>query len=139
MQLKPVHLARLAIGSVLLANLSAAIPYLLSPGRYVAAFEVQGAAGEALVRGLGVLFLMWNATYPPVLLRPDRQRVLFAVILAQQLIAILGEAWIATTLPCGHHALRASGARFLAFDIAGLVAMGLAYRLLHGRRPPSQD
>jgi hypothetical protein len=47
MQLKTVHLGRLAIGAVLLANPSAAIPYLVSPGRYVAGFDVQGAGGEA--------------------------------------------------------------------------------------------
>jgi hypothetical protein len=129
-----VWLARTALAVVLVLNLSAALPYLIQPARYLPGFELEGAVGEALVRGLGVLFLMWNATYPPVIAAPDRHKTLFAVVLAQQLIGIVGEVWIAVTLPAGHAALRATGLRFLLFDGAGLAAMTTAFILLHARR-----
>lgn len=130
-------LARLCVGAIFLLNLSAAVPFLLQPDRYLAAFELQGAAGGAMVRGLGVLFLMWNATYPPVIAQPKRHRTLFGVILVQQLIGILGEAWIAWGLPAGHAALRTTGVRFLIFDISGLAAMAVAFTLLHRTRRSS--
>ena len=57
----------------------------------------------------------------------------FVVILAQQAIGLAGETWMWATLPPGHAALRATGLRFIAFDGAGLVGMGLAFWLLgHG-------
>ncbi len=117
-----------------LANLSAALPYLIAPGRYAAAFELQGEIGSALVRGLGVLFLVWNATFPLVIVSPDRQRTLFAVILVQQIVGIVGEIWIASALPAGHPTLFATGARFLTFDLAGLIGMSIAFGLLARRR-----
>jgi len=126
--------ARLTVGGVFLANLSAALPYLIAPERYTAAFELSGESGIALVRGFGVLFLMWNATYPPVIASPGRNRTLFVIILIQQLIGILGQVWIATVLPAGHAALRATGMRFLLFDVAGLVAMALGYWRLYYHR-----
>jgi hypothetical protein len=130
---RAVWLARLAVGAVFLANLSAALPYLIWPRPYAAGFELEGVPGDVIVRGLGVLFLMWNATYPPVIVSPDRQRTLFAVILVQQLLGILGQLWIGAALPAGHAALRATGARFLAFDVTGLAAMGIAFGVLARR------
>ncbi len=130
-----VWFARLAVGGVCLANLSAALPFLLAPARYAAAFELSGEVGIALVRGIGVLFLMWNVAYPPVIAAPQRNRLLFALILVQQLVGILGEGWIAVALPAGHAALRATGSRFLLFDAGGLAVMALAFALLHRRKP----
>jgi hypothetical protein len=102
------------------------------PDRYAPGFEVSGVPGRVLVRGIGILFLMWNATYPPVLVRPDRNRTLFAVILVQQAIGLAGETWMWATLPAGHAALWMTGLRFIAFDGAGLVGMGLVFWLLSG-------
>jgi hypothetical protein len=128
-----VWLARLAVGAVFLANLSAALPYLVEPRRYAAGYELLGAAGDAMVRGMGVLFLMWNVTFLPVILDPLRHSTLFGVILAQQVIGLAGELWILGALPAGHAALRATGARFLAFDVTGLAAMGIAFGVLARR------
>jgi hypothetical protein len=120
---------RVAVGLVLISNLSAAIPYLLHPDRYAAAFELTGVGGAAMVRGLGILFVMWSAAYLPLIAHPERHRVLFAVILAQQVVGLFGESWILASLPPGHAALTASGLRFIAFDGAGLVLLMLALRL----------
>jgi hypothetical protein len=125
--------ARLAVAIVLAANLSAAVPYVIAPERYAPAFELSGAAGAAMVRGIGVLFLMWCVAYVPVILRPDRRPALFGVILAQQIVGLTGEAWIAAGLPAGHAALAATGLRFMVFDGAGLALLLLAFALARPR------
>jgi hypothetical protein len=123
-------LARLVVGAVFFFNVTCALAFVAWPERYAPGFEVSGVPGRVLVRGIGILFLMWNATYPPVLVRPDRHRTLFAVILVQQAIGVAGETWMWAMLPVGHAALRATGLRFMAFDGAGLVGMGLAFWLI---------
>ena len=131
-------LTRLVVGAVFFFNVTCALAFVAWPDRYAPGFEVSGVPGRVLVRGMGILFLMWNATYPPVLLRPDRHRTLFAVILVQQVIGLAGETWMWVTLPAGHAALRATGLRFIAFDGAGLVGMGLAFLLLHRHKHSAQ-
>ncbi len=122
-------LARLVVGAVFFFNVTCALAFVAWPERYAPGFEVSGVPGRVLVRGIGILFLMWNATYPPVLARPDRHRALFAVILVQQAIGVAGETWMWATLEPGHAALSATGLRFIGFDGAGLVGMGLAFWL----------
>jgi hypothetical protein len=122
-------LIRLVVGAVFFFNVTCALAFVIHPDRYAPAFEVSGVPGRVLVRGIGILFLMWNATYPPVLVRPCRNRILFAVILVQQAIGVAGETWMWATLPPGHAALWATGLRFIAFDGAGLVGMGLVFWL----------
>jgi len=123
-------LARLVVGVVFFFNVTCALAFVARPGRYAPAFEVGGVPGQVLVRGIGILFLMWNVTYLPVLFWPGRQRTLFAVILVQQAIGLAGEAWIWATLPSGHAPLRATGLRFILFDGAGLLGMGIVFWLL---------
>ena len=125
--------ARIGLGIVLAANLSAAIPFVIDPAAYASAFELSGAPGTAMVRGIGILFLMWNVTYLPVLVDPLRQRTLFVIVLAQQVIGLSGESWILASLPPGHAALAASGLRFVVFDSTGLVLLLAAF--LWTRRP----
>jgi hypothetical protein len=128
-------LARVVVGTVFFFNVTCALTFVAQPDRYAPGFEVSGVPGRVLVRGIGILFLMWNATYPPVLVRPDRNRTLFAVILVQQAIGLAGETWMWATLPAGHAALWTTGLRFIAFDGAGLVGMVLAFWLLSGQVP----
>ena len=97
------------------------------PGAYAGGFELSGVAGDAAVRGMGVAFLMWNATYPLVIVRPQRHRALFGIVLAQQAIGLAGEGFIRATLPAGHAALAASIDRFIAFDAFGLILMLAAF------------
>jgi hypothetical protein len=122
-------LVRLAVGTVFFFNVTCALAFVAQPDRYMPGFEVGGIPGRTLVRGIGILFLMWNATYPPVLIQPDRHRTLFAVILAQQAIGVAGETWMWATLPAGHTALWNTGLRFIVFDGAGLVVMAVAFWL----------
>jgi hypothetical protein len=123
-------LARAAVGFVFAGNLACAVSFILQPDDYAASFELTGISGKTVVQGFGILFLMWNATYPPVLFRPSAQRTLFAVILIQQLIGVVGETWLWLELPAGHPALQATGQRFILFDGLGLLLMGAAYVLL---------
>ncbi|MGQ9467152.1 MAG: hypothetical protein ACUVXE_05160 [Anaerolineae bacterium] len=120
-------LVRLIVGTVFFFNVTCALAFIARPWDYVPSFEVSGPPGEILVRGMGILFLMWNATYPPVLVRPDRQRTLFAIILVQQAIGLVGETAMWVALPPGHPALWSTGLRFIIFDGAGLVGMGLTF------------
>ena len=123
-------IARLALGAVFFLNVSCAVAFIARPQAYTMSFEVHGVGGAALIRGIGVLFLMWNATYPCAIWHPWRHRWLLLIILAQQIIGVAGETWMLWMLPSGHAALEASGWRFVAFDTAGLVAMALATALL---------
>jgi len=117
------------VAAVLIANLSAAIPYLVRPAHYVAAFELSGVPGQVVVRGFGLLFLMWAVPFVPTLMHPVKYRVAFACVLAMQVIGLFGEALMLITLPAGHDALRALGLRFIAVDGAGLMVLLIAYRI----------
>ncbi len=130
-------LSRSAVAAVFLVNVGCAIDFLARPEIYAPGFEISGVAGRALVQGLGILFLMWNVTYPPVIIQPSTQRLLFTIILVQQAIGLVGETWLWANLPAGHEALRATGLRFIAFDGAGLLAMAGARALLRRRRAPA--
>jgi hypothetical protein len=132
-------LTRLVISIVFFFNVTCALAFIAWPDRYAPAFELAGVPGRVMVRGIGILFLMWNATYPPVLVRPGQNRALFAVLLIQQAIGLAGETWMWATLPSGHDALWTTGLRFIAFDGAGLVGMGPLYWLLNRQRSRSPD
>jgi len=125
-------LARVTVGAVFAVNVQAALAFITDSARYAPGFELAGVAGETAVRGLGVAFLMWNATYPLVIWRPRRYRALFGVVLAQQLIGVLGESWIRMTLPAGHPTLAAGIDRFLVFDTIGLAVMLATFVVLGG-------
>jgi len=127
--------ARIAVALVCFWNLTAAIPFVLDPAGYAHSFEVSGcgAGGEALVRGLGVAFLMWQVPFLPVLWHPGRYRTCYLCLLVMQLVGLAGESLMLSSLPAGHAPLRATGWRFIAFDGAGLVGMGLTYGVLHWR------
>ncbi len=122
-------IVRLLVGLVLAANLSAAVPFVLHPATYTPGFELTGAVGEMLVRSIGLLFVMWVVPYLPAIWNPARYRICLPVIVVQQLIGLTGELWMWQTLPTGHAALRATGQRFILFDAAGLVLLGVAWWL----------
>lgn len=123
-------LARGAVGLVFVVNVACALAFILRPGDYAPSFELPGLAGKIAVQGFGILFLMWNATYPLVIFQPGKNRLLFAVVLIQQFIGVLGESWLWLSLPAGHPALQVSGLRFIQFDGFGLLLMGAAYCFL---------
>lgn len=125
-----VWAARIAVAVVFVVNVQCALGFVVDPGTYASAFEQHGAAGYAAMQGLGVAFLMWNATYPPAIVDPVKHGALFAVVLVQQAIGLVGETVIAATLPAGHDVLAESIQRFIAFDAFGLVIMGATFTVL---------
>jgi hypothetical protein len=133
-----IWLARAALGLVFLLNIECALAFLVQPEQYAGSFETSGIPGKVLVQSLGILFLMWNATYPPVLLRPNAQRTLFAIILLQQLIGVIGETWLWWKLPAGHPIISQTGQRFILFDGVGLLLMAAAYFLLVSKSAPEK-
>lgn len=121
--------ARILVTAVFIMNIQSALAFILRPAGYASGFELSGTAGLHLVRAMGILFLMWNVPYPPVILRPGRHRVLFGVIIVQQVIGLAGESWLLFGLPSGHLALAATAARFIFFDTFGLIALAGAFLL----------
>jgi hypothetical protein len=118
--------ARILIGAVIVWNVQCAVAFLAAPGKYAPGFELAGPAGEAIVRGLGVLFLMWNVPYVVALLHPVRHRTSLYEAVAMQAIGLAGESLILWGLGAGHSAVSSTVQRFIAFDGAGLVALLLA-------------
>ena len=119
---------RLLVLAVFLSNLSAALPFLLAPGHFAPSFELEGEVGAVMVRSVGLLFLMWIVPYVPVILSPRRARPCLWVILVQQLLGLGGETWM-WLMTEGHATLRATGARFILFDSAGLALLIVALAL----------
>ena len=126
-------LARLLIAAVIAWNLQAAISFLSNPGAYASAFELSGVPGAAALRGMAVLFVMWNVPYLVACWQPRRHRFSLWEALAMQIVGVLGETFILFSLPSGHALLVDSLQRFIAFDASGLPALGVA--LLLARSP----
>lgn len=108
---------------VFLINCTCALGFILFPGSYAGSFELSGVAGLAALQGLGIAFLMWNATYPLVIFDPTRFSVVYIIVLVQQAIGLAGETWLLSTIEVGHEALSSGILRFIIFDAAGLVLM----------------
>jgi hypothetical protein len=119
---------------VILWNVQCGIAFLVAPATYAPGFELSGPAGEAMVRGLGVLFLMWNVPYFVALLHPVRHRTSLHEAVAMQAIGLAGESLILWSLGSGHPAASSTMLRFIAFDGAGLVLLLLAVWVTRVRR-----
>ena len=124
-----IWIARALIALVFAINVQCALQFILWPGAYTGAYQVEGASAEAMVRTVGICFLMWNATYPPVIARPDRYRVLFGAVVAQQVIGLVGESLLLASLQPGLEVLASSIMRFVVFDAAGLVLLAITFAL----------
>lgn len=83
-------LARAAFLLVFAINVQCAASFVLWPDAYAPSFEVAGVPGAAAVQGLGIAFLMWNATYPAVIASPLRFRAVAVIVLVQQAIGLAG-------------------------------------------------
>ena len=123
-------ISRLLILLVAAWNIQAGIVFIASPQMFVGAYELSGAAGEAAVRGVGVLFLMWNVPYVFAAFDPIRFRLALTFALLMQLTGLVGESYILSTLTMDHLILRESILRFIAFDGAGLVILFVAWLLV---------
>jgi hypothetical protein len=123
-------IARGLIGLVLFLNVDCAVLFLKSPGLFAPGFEMPGAVGEAMVRGMGVLFLMWNVPYVVAAWNPTRYRISLWQAVVMQAIGLAGESYIFLNLPVEHTIARASILRFILFDGGGLVALLIAGMML---------
>jgi hypothetical protein len=125
--------ARILVAAVFAMNVECAVVFVIRPEAYASSFELSGVSGTYLLQAMGILFLMWNATYPLVILKPTGHRRLFGVVIAQQVIGLTGESWLLARLPIGHATLAATATRFALFDTLALVALVVAFILSRRR------
>ncbi len=123
-------LARIAVAVVFAVNVQCAVGFITNPGAFAGAYELSGDVGNYALQGLGIAFLMWNVTYPLVIVNPVRYRVLFGVVLVQQVVGLAGERYVLGQLASAHAALADSIGRFISFDAFGLIIMGAPFALL---------
>lgn len=121
--------ARLLVSIVFVWNLQCALTFIFDPVSVMGAYQLYGAVGSATLQGVGIAFLMWNTTYPAVIVSPNRFRSLFVVVLIQQIIGLIGEIWIIMNLGPGTEALAESILRFIVFDGVGLILLAVAFGL----------
>jgi hypothetical protein len=133
MRNKHLWLARVLIGLVLLSNLQCALVFLWHPQRYMAGFGLDGQAGMGMLRAMGLLFVMWNVPYAFALSHPLKHRLSLIEALIMQAIGLIGETLILLTGDFQDALIRASVTRFIVFDAAGLLLLGLAYLLVRGK------
>lgn len=111
------------IAVVVFLNLQAAVLFLLHPADYAPGFELGGAAGEAMIQGVGLLFVMWNIPYLVALSDPIRHRVSLLEAIGMQAIGVIGETILWCLLPEGHVLLSSSVTRFVLFDAGDLLLL----------------
>ena len=130
-------IARLLIGIVIAWNLQSAFVFIFFPSRFVNAYELSGTAGEAAIRGFGILFLMWNVPYLFALKDPVRYQLALTFALLMQSIGLIGESYILSTMAVEHILLRNSILRFIIFDGIGLLLLAIAYWITKTKSPNS--
>ena len=124
-------LSRVLIGSVVFLNLQAAISFFINPAMYAPRYELEGLVGQSVIKGYGVLFLMWNIPYILALYNPIKYKVSLYESVAMQFVGLIGEAVILWQLPPGFQTLRHSILRFIIFDSFGLFALIVAAILVN--------
>jgi len=124
-----ILLSRVLIGVVLALNVQCAVLFIATPAVFAPGFELRGIPGESMVRGMGILFLMWNVPYLIAFINPIVRRWSLIEATVMQGIGLAGESLMVLALPAGHAVLRMTGLRFILFDGAGLVFLTLALYL----------
>lgn len=124
-----VWVARGLIAVVTFWNLHAAIQFLVTPERFAGGFELSGTAGEAMLRGMGLLFVMWNVPYVFALIDPLCNRTSLVEAVIMQFIGVAGESLLLILLAGQHAALQQTVWRFITFDGAGFLALIAAWRI----------
>jgi hypothetical protein len=137
MSVNKIWLARFFILLITAWNVQAGVVFMLSPVSFVRAYELSGEAGEAAVRGVGVLFLMWSVPYFFAVWNPLRYKLALTCAVLMQVVGLAGESYILSTLSMEHEILRTSILRFIAFDGVGLFLLMLAYFLVRHESDPT--
>ncbi len=133
-----VWISRILIAAVTVMNVQAAFQFMLTPQNYAYGFEMTGAAGEAMLRGMGLLFLMWNIPYMFAAYHPVRNFISVVEAVIMQFIGVTGETLILLGMPEGHPLIEASVKRFIIFDGSGLVFLAVAMLLVLSTRVRSK-
>lgn len=125
--------SRALVGLVLVWNVQCALAFLLFPERYAGDFALEGAVGAGIVRGIGILFLMWNVPYAVAASHPQRRRVSLYEAIVMQTIGLVGETLLLASFPSEPVVVRETIIRFIVFDASGLICLLLAALLVHGK------
>lgn len=121
-------IVRILYFAVFVSNMICIVAFIADPESYVYSYELKAATGGvAAIEGFGVAFAMWNTTYPFFIVRPRRNKTLGLVIIAQQIVGLIGELYIKSGLPSTSTILSESIMRFVWFDAGGLVLLLAAY------------
>ena len=125
-----IWIARISVSLVFLFNIQSALIFLIRPELFMGAYELSGEVGQATIRGIGILFLMWNVTYPWVIKNPIKHIIIYHIVLLQSLIGIIGESWIFFTIRDSTPVLAESIQRFILFDGIGFIIMLIPFILI---------
>jgi hypothetical protein len=129
----------MAVLVVFFLNATCALQFIVMPNACAPAYGLPVNPDSAtMVAGLGVAFLMWNVTYPAVIVDPVRFHALYVVVLVQQAVGLVGESVLWMRLAAANLADSAMAAgifRFIVFDAGGLLLMLLAFLVLQAGKP----
>jgi hypothetical protein len=129
-----VWLSRILIGIVLFFNVECALLFIIKPEAFTWGFELSGTAGEAMLQGLGVLFLMWNVPYAFAVWNPIKFRISLIEAILMQTIGVFGESFILVSIPGYHPIVQSTVLRFIAFDAFGMFSLITAAWITRQRR-----
>ena len=133
-------LSRILIGAVLFFNLQCAAGVPGQPGSaYMAGFGLSGEAGAGMLRGMGLLFVMWNVPYAFACYHPVKYRVSLIEAILMQAIGLLGETWILFSTDYQNPLITSTVLRFIVFDGGGLVLLLLAFLLYQSQENPLRN
>lgn len=122
--------SRILIAIVTFLNLQAAFQFMFAPEKYSPGFEVVGTPGDALIQGMGLLFLMWNIPYIVAIIDPDKHFTSLIEALIMQAIGVVGETALLFSLKGEHALIHESVIRFIIFDGGGLVFLIAAFLIM---------
>ena len=125
-----LDLARGLIGLVTFLNLQAAFQFMLVPENYSPGFELSGVPGNAMIQGMGLLFLMWNIPYVAALIHPQKHFLSTIEAVVMQAVGLFGETILLFTIKGEHRMIHESVVRFILFDGGGLVLLLAALLLV---------
>ena len=99
-------------------------------------FGLEGAAGEQIVRALGLLFIMWNVPYAFALANPIRHRTALIEAVIMQAIGLIGETYILLVGGPYSFPIENTLKRFILFDGIGFVFLLIALLFMMKKKPP---
>lgn len=118
------------IGIVTFFNLDAAFSFLIFAEDYSPGFELPGVPGQAMIQGMGLLFVMWNIPYIVAILNPIKHFTSLIEAVVMQSIGVIGETILLINLSGTHPILRSSTMRFIYFDAGGLTLLLLSFFIM---------